>query len=620
MKINISLIILGLLALVSCQEKLNINDIMSTPVTKSGDSDSAFGVDSSSANKTETIKIGKWDALKIAEPITSKYSNRWIDISNEIIPANSRIEYSTSGLKAHEEKSLFLDSPETDSWLLVVGPDVTMNNRQPLLHLFVDIKSGEVTEKWLDGMAVTEWDTSRNIYIENNEKIFEKEKPSASYSKTTHSKWAVIIGGASSSYYNYERYWKDCRDAYLALTQELNYPANNIYCLFSDGQNIANDRRIAPNTYDSSPWDFDGDGYADIDYSATKANVSWVFNVLGVLAYSGDEVLVFVTGQGERSGNTSYISLWGGDTLSPVELSSELSKLEPGVTIDIVMGQSYSGGFTSLHQGFDRTIVAATGATEISHGIEWGDFDFFLHYWTEALYSNNVNPNTTGAYSNGDGYLSSFEIFKYAENESYSFTHTSLYSETPQINSGPDAYSWGHDLEGNSFVPYITGPDYVSVNTINLYTLNGLSSSYSRSWLNSTNLYKVSSNTNTISVRGNITSSSQFVSLGANVTARFSDLGENIDITKQIISVWKPGQYLYCGHIYGGNGVYSIGGYGWDGTYGYNWESGNDAWQITGQNDNIVYVSEGYTPDPVPLMVSFFDPLGEMIFVLDQVH
>lgn len=620
MKKFVIIVLFSILALVSCQEELNVgNDILSTPVTKSGDSDSAFGIDSSTVNKADTIKISKWDALKIVEPITSRYPDRWVEISNELIPAETKIEYSTSGLKANEDAALFFESPGYDSWLLVVGPDVTMNNSEALLHLFVDIESGEITDKWIEGMAVVEWDTSRNTYTKAEEKILLK-KPALSPLRTSPSKWAVIIGGASSSYYNYERYWGDCHDVYIALTQELNYSPSQIFCLFSDGQNSGNDRRIGQYTYDSSPLDFDGDGYADIDYSATASNVSWLFSNLGIYVSSGDEVLVFVTGQGERIGNTSYISLWGGDKMSPSGLSAELSKLGSDVITDVVMGQSYSGGFTSLHLGGNRTIVTATNATEVARGIEWGDFDYFLHFWTDALY--NLNPNTVGPYSNGDGYCSSFEIFKYAETESEPFTNIPVvnYYETPQINYGPDAFSWGHDLEGNNFVPSITGPDYVSVNNNSLYTLNGFPSSYSRTWLNSTNLTKMSSNNNTITVRGNITSSSQFVSLGANVTARFSDLGENIDITKEIVSVWKPGQYLYCNHILGGNGVYYIGGYGWDGTYGFNWESGNDAWQITGQNDNIVYVSEGYTLDPVPLMVSFFNPLGEMIFVLDQVH
>lgn len=612
---------LVLLALASCQEELNIsNGILSIPVTKSGDSDSAFGTDTMSVNKTDTIKISKWDALEIVEPITSKYPDRWVNVSNEVVPAGTMIEYSTYGVPETKESAVYFKSPDFNSWLLVVGPDMAINGRQQQLHLFVDTNSGEVVSKLIEGQAVAIWDTSRDVYLENDSRTTLMEKSAPTPTRTSPNKWAVIISGGISRQNNHIRFWNDCREAYVTLTQHLGYPTDHIFCLVSDGISPGYDRMYDANSYDSSPLDFDGDGYVDINYSATKSNISTVFTTLGNLVSDGDEVVLFVADHGDRNNNTSYICLWGGEKMSPSELLCEILKLGTGVSLDIVMGQCYSGGFTSMIRGDKNTIITAAGATETSTGCPFfgnAVYDYFLYYWTMAI--KNINPNTSGFFSNGDGFLSSFEIFKYTK--FYTMDDPNVLNEIPQINyNGPDAFSWGHDLEGNNFVPIISGPDYVSVNNSSLYTLSGLPTSYSRTWLNSSDLFRVSSNTNTITVRGNITSSSQFVSLGANVTARFSDLGENIDVTKKIISVWKPGQYLYGGHISGGNGVYSIGGYGWDGTYGFNWESGNDAWQITGQNDNIVYVSEGYTPDPVPLMVSFFNPLGEMVFVLDQVH
>lgn len=611
---------LVLLALVSCQEELNIsNGILSTPVTKSEDSDSASDADTTSLNATDTIKISKWDALEIVEPITSKYPDRWVNVSNEVVPAGTMIEYSTYGVPETKESAVYFKSPDFNSWLLVVGPDMAINGRQQQLHLFVDIKSGEVESKLIEGQAVAIWDTSRDVYLENDSRTTLMVKGTPNPTRTSPNKWAVIISGGIDMYNNYFRFWNDCKLAYTTLTQYLDYPSNHIFCLVSDGTNPAEDRRIGNGQYDSSPLDFDNDGYADINYSATKSNISTVFTTLGNLVSDGDEVVLFVADHGDRNNNTSYICLWGEEKMSPTELLCEILKLGTGVSLDIVMGQCYSGGFIPTLVGESTTIVTSAGASETSAGspfVGTDEYDYFLEHWMKAI--RNINPAISGTNSNGDGYLSSLEIFKYAKDRTL---NESLVTGTPLINSnGPDVFSWGHDLEGNNFVPIITGPDYVSVNNNSLYTLSGLPTSYSRTWSNSSDLYRVSSNTNTITVRGNITSSSQFVSLGANVTARFSDLGENIDITKKIISVWKPGQYLYGGHISGGNGVYSIGGYGWDGTYGFNWESGNDAWQITGQNDNIVYVSEGYTPDPVPLMVSFFDPLGEMVFVLDQVH
>ena len=605
----------GLLTFVSCQEdRIIFNESPLTPVTKSGDLATVI-------SESDTIMISKWGALKIAEPITNKYPDRWVDISNEIIPANSKIEYSTYGLKEKEEHALFFDSPSFDSWLLVVGPNLAINGRQTRLHIFVNVNNGEVVQKWINGLAVIEWDTSTEISIKNESEIHLREKTAPSPSRTSPTKWAVILSGGINKNENHMRYWNDCRLAYTTLTQELNYPTNHIYCLVSDGTNSADDRLIGYKTYDSSPLDFDNDGYIDIDYSATKANISTVFSTLGNLVSDGDEVLVFVTDHGDRINNTSYICLWGGEIMSPVEFMCELLKLGTGVSIDVVLGQCYSGGFRSLLDWKKTTIVTSCGATEESTGCPFfgvSVYDYFLYYWTEAIHS--INPYSSGTYSNGDGYLSSFEIFKYAK--SHTQADPNVLGETPLLNlNGPDAFSWGHDLEGNNYVPYIIGSDYASNNSNSLYSLSGLPSSYSRSWIISNDLSIVTSDSNSITVTGNITSPSQFVSQNNNnVTARFSDLGETIDIKKKIVSVWNPGYYFNQNHIHGVNGVYCIGGDMWTGSYGYDWVSGNDAWQIISQSDNVVFISEGYTLDPVPLIVSFYDPLGEFIFVYDEVQ
>ena len=612
MKKYVILIISGLLTLVSCQEELNIsNDILSRPVTKSEDPDSAFDADTTSLNATDTIKISKWDALEIVEPITSKYPDRWVDISNETIPAGTEINYNAFGVWSDIDEMFSHKSPDSDSWLIIIGPDLSINARQTLLHLFVNVETGEITEEWLDGMAMVEWDNSRYIYAQNVEKIESlREKPAPSLFRSSPTKWAVIINGGYNSSYNIDRYWNDCQEAYNAFTQILNYPSNHIYCLISDGLGSGYDRRIGANAYDSSPVDYDGDGYTDVSGSATFDEISGAFNQLQNLVSAGDEVVVFITGPAAYNGN---LYLWGGLTLSPSALDAQLDKLGTSVLIDVVLGTSYSGAFISDLAAENRTVVTATDDNHYAHSYNtFGYYDYFLRYWTDAI--NNTDPSVAGSHSNGDGYLSSFEIFHYAN------THPYASYDYPQINYGYDAFSWGHDLEGNNFVPYLTGPDYASQGYYGVYSVYGLPSSYSLSWSHSGNLRKISSSGSSATIAGNLTSSSQFVSYGAFVKASFSDLGETVAIMKDIVSVWKPGQYMNLNFIQGGSGVYYVLGSDWTGTYGFSWESGDDAWQITGQNNNIVYVSEGYTANPVPLMVSFFDPLGGMIFVFDYVN
>ena len=444
-----------------------------------------------------------------------------------------------------------------------------------------------------------------------------KTKPAPSPSRTSPTKWAVILNGGYCTNQNLKLYWNDCQLMYQTLTQELGYPSNQIYCLISDGIDGGDDRKISDNNTDSSPTDLDGDGYRDVYYSASLTDLYSVFNALRYEVSDGDEVLVFVTGPSLTSG---FLNLWdplGFAKLYPYNLDYLLGLLGTSVNIDVILGQSFSESFISSICAENRTIVAATGCeSEIIYDDSYDGNSLFVSKWTDAICS--INPSVTGTFSNGDGYLSSFEIFKYAEQailDDYSI------DEAPKMNpNGPDLFAWGHDLEGNSFVPYLDGPDYAEQSYYGTYTFYGLPSTYSCSWSYSNNLRKISSTGTSVTMAGNLNSASQIVSFGADVTAQFTDIGETFSMTKDIESVWKAGQYMNLNYIQGGNGVYYIGGYNWSGPYGYYWECEEPAWQITSQNNNFVYISEGYTSNPVPLMVTFYNPLGGMTYVFDYVN
>lgn len=64
----------------------------------------------------------------------------------------------------------------------------------------------------------------------------------------------------------------------------------------------------------------DGDGNDDINFSATKANISTVFNYLRDHVAVDEQVLVFVTDHGSRHDDESYITLWGGSEILPRSL------------------------------------------------------------------------------------------------------------------------------------------------------------------------------------------------------------------------------------------------------------------------------------------------------------
>lgn len=610
MKNNLIYLALINLIISSCQDNLSPeNDYL----VESSLKNNGVTIDSNSINS-----ISKEDALRIIKPLTDRYPDRWVDISDNIIPAKSLIGYNALGIKRDGDSPATFEAPDYDSWLAVIGPDGTVNGGQELLHIFINSSNGDFSEIRINGRAIVDWDTSRNVYVTHetdNTRLMNKILPNTRSSNPTQ--WAVILSGGANSSNNYDRYWNDCQYVYIALTQELGFPTNHIFCLVSDGLDPAFDRKIGPNTYDSSPVDFDNDGYIDIAYSASKTNLATVFSYLGSVVTDGDEVLLFVTDHGEEGG---LIDLWNGETLTPLELNTELNKLGHSVMIDVVMGQCFSGACIPSLSANNRTIVTAVNGYEYSHAnTVYGGYDYFLRYWTDGIYS--ATPSVSGQHSNGDGYLSLFELFHYAKSN----PQASAGTEHPLRSSTPTLLIWGHDLELNSFIPFIVGGNYASTYVSTDYTLYGLPSSLTPSWQCSNNLTIDSSNSSSASISGYNLQTSQYVSLGALLSATFTDLGENWSVDKEILSVWKPGYYIGYNHILGTNyGCYfledypSIGTY--PGTYGYQWFLSNSTWQIVSQNGASVNILEMPYQGSIYLSVAFHDPFGGEIYVSDQVH
>ena len=592
MKINAFVILICALSYVSCQKGRELMDESpSEPLTRS--------IYSTSGDNTS--RISKEEALKIAEPVTGKYPDRWVDISNEIIPAGTRIAFNMMGHQLDIDDRSYCQSPNYDSWLLVIDNDVSVSGREQLIHIFVDVESGVYSTMELEGRAIVEWDTSRNNRIpsgnDNGIKGAKKQRlPERSGGIT---RWAVIISGGCDSLNNKSRYYYDCVNIYSKLTQVLGYPKGNIFCLMADGTDPALDQRIGPNTYISSDPDLDGDGTNDIQYAANKNNVATVFSNLSLLVNPGDEVLVFMTDHGTPSGN---FCLWESETLSPSELNIELDKLGSSVMIDIVMGQCFSGAFVSPLSATNRTIAASCLSTESAWAIEY-EYNLFLHYWTEYISSANTG---------GDGYVSPRELFTSAV---VAILHLS--SQHPQYSSTPTVFGETHSIAGE-LIPYISGSDYLSTDINSLYSIVNYPNSTSVTWSVGHNVSLLSYTDSTAVVKGSITFPERFCEETTSVNATIVVDGKTHSLGKAIASVWKPGMCFDGNNIWGSNGSYQVRHLG--GEYGYEWAVDNSAWQITGYNDYSVNVIENYTSGPVYLYVGFYDPLGEMILVRDRVH
>lgn len=123
--------------------------------------------------------------------------------------------------------------------------------------------------------------------------------------------YAVIINGGGNAWSNWVRYWNDCSAIYSTLINVYGYPKDHIYVLISDGTNPEHDRHHYDGHYDSSPLDLDGDGSNDIQYAATRANITQVFNTLRNRLTPADNLFIYTTDHGgQESGTDVYMNLW----------------------------------------------------------------------------------------------------------------------------------------------------------------------------------------------------------------------------------------------------------------------------------------------------------------------
>ena len=258
---------------------------------------------------------------------------------------------------------------------------------------------------------------------------------------------AVIISGGVEPSKNYVRYWNDCSAMYKTLVNAYGYRPDHIYVIMSDGTDPAEDMRFISGGYGSSPLDLDGNGTSDIQYAATKSNISYVFSELGGKLTEEDNLFVFVTDHGSISGSAVSIVLWNGVLLSPAEFSAELNKVDAGA-VNIMMAQCFSGGFIPALEGQGRVISTACSASEQSFSAPNHVYDEFPYHWISAVCGFTPDGNPVDADVNDDGFVSMMEAFQYARTHDVYVSGQGEYQETPQYSSQPSNFGDRLTLRG----------------------------------------------------------------------------------------------------------------------------------------------------------------------------
>ena len=434
------------------------------------------------------VKIDKQESWQIIKEQVLKYNYKDVDIyvSKNILSAKEELE-----------KIRKVNSPSYSCFFFFIDEKPYANWAHPCKYCFVNTITGDV--EIINSDLPPDFENMEILhFVESLQeaKLFNFSDYTFKETKdgTRENDYAVIISGGKNKYNNWKRYWNDCAAIYSVLVNIYGYYDDHIYVLMSDGTSSGHDRRIGTYSYDSSPLDLDGDGDNDIQYSATKSNITSVFNTLRGILDSNDHLFIFTTDHGYlESGNNVGIILWGeNEKMRDDQFATEVNKINAG-RINVTMEQCHSGGFIDDLKRTNRVIATACRADEYSHAMGRYTYDEFVYYWISAVAGETPEGNPVNADTNNDGWISMREAFVYAE------LHDTQ-PEHPQYNSTPDGLGCLVSLD-----PYfwsITGPDLVCYSPSQTFTLHDRPPGSTINWTcNTSLLYPISSQGDNYTVR-----------------------------------------------------------------------------------------------------------------------
>jgi len=394
-----------------------------------------------------TGKISKEDAYSIViqQGLNGSVEGKVILVMSDIVAANTAIQTWKGPINL----------PNTEGWFFFIDDHPFANWEHPCRYVVVDADTGEYTEiparvppdnigdmEELAGVDVPEAVPMKKLTFPTNGHWYAVNKKA----------YAVIISGGANAYNNWVRYWNDCSYIYQTLTGYYGLKDKRIYVLMSDGTDPGEDRHHYDGSYDSSPLDLDGDGDNDIQYSATKANITTVFNELASKMDRDSYLFIFTTDHGgQESGLDCYLNLWY-ETIRDDQFADEVDKITNHAGMIIVMEQCHSGGMLDdlaagvAVQDPPRIMAAACAYDEPSYamGPDY-TYDEFVYYWTAAV--NWAYPDGTAedADSDNDLMVQADEAFSFAQSQDTA-SETPQYVDTSDSNMVMDDEGFGDDL------------------------------------------------------------------------------------------------------------------------------------------------------------------------------
>lgn len=267
--------------------------------------------------------------------------------------------------------------------------------------------------------------------------------------------YAVILNGGTSPTMNMVLFYNSCRFMFCTLKHSYGIPQDNIYVIMSDGTDPGKDQNFY-GELGSSETDLDDDGQPDIEYSATRENLSKVFGDIRGRVNEGDHLFLFVSNHGDgdsEMSRTTYLHLWDGAILYDYELAELLSPiLDKGANVSVLLGPCRSGGFVDDLKKIGCTVMTSCEYWEYVEIEEVNpEYDAFLYHWTCAVRGTDEKGTLIypDADRDGDGSVTMKEAFDYTRAKLVRKKEHMCYQATPsgcgdvsfnRIPTGPDIY------------------------------------------------------------------------------------------------------------------------------------------------------------------------------------
>jgi hypothetical protein len=169
----------------------------------------------------------------------------------------------------------------------------------------------------------------------------------------------------------------------------------------------------------------DGNGTNDIDYAATKANVTKVMQQVGNNIAANGKFFFYSTNHGgQESGHDAYLWLWN-EYIRDDELAALSKNIKCSEAI-YVMEQCFSGGMmddllkAQTYPCSNPKVCVMTAARhdEVSYAADSeGQYDEYIYHWTSAVYGKTPTGTPVNADTNGDSVVSMSEAHDYAKNK-----------------------------------------------------------------------------------------------------------------------------------------------------------------------------------------------------------